>query len=119
MYLIDGVAAGSVGLVLLIAPHSMETFLGYPVEEPIIAGITFSLWFVLGVLSLAGLRSPIKFTVVLVTELFYKTVWIFALIIPRAIAGTLPAFGATSAVLFLIPIVGNSIVIPWRYFFAK
>jgi hypothetical protein len=119
MYALVGIVAGGIGLALLIVRHSTMSFLSYPTEEPILAGIVFSVWFALGVMSLAGLRSPLKFTLVLVVEVFYKTVWIISTIVPMAIAGTLTSFGSTTALLYLVPIIGNSIVIPWGYFSAK
>lgn len=119
MYALTVVIAGGIGLALLIAPKATGSFLGYPAEEPLIAGIAYSVWFTLGILSIAGLRSPLKFAPVLVVEMTYKTVWILAVIIPTAIAGPLASFGLTSAVLYLIPIIGNLIVVPWRLVFAK
>jgi hypothetical protein len=119
MYALTVIVAGVFGLAFLIAPSATESLWGIPTQEPIIAGIAYSMWFAMGIISLGGLRSPLKFTPVLVAEMFYKTVWIIAIIIPRAIAGTLPSFALTLAVSYLIPIIGNTIVIPWRYFFAK
>ena len=119
MYALDGAVAGGLGMALLIAPSATQSALGWPVEEPIIAGIAFSVWFTFGILSIAGLRSPLKFAPILIAEITYKTVWIFAIIFPQAIAGTLPQFALTTAILFLIPIIGNTIVVPWRIVFAK
>jgi hypothetical protein len=119
MYALTVIFAGVFGLAFLIAPGATESLWGIPTEEPMIAGIAYSMWFVMGVMSLAGLRSPLKFTPVLVAEMFYKTVWIIAIIIPRAVAGTLPLFALTLAVSYLIPIIGNTVAVPWRYVFAK
>ena len=119
MYAVTAVAAGIFGIGFLAAPDSMLSTMGYPAQEPVIAGVLYSLWLAIGIWSIAGLRSPLKFTPVLLLAMTYKTVWIIAIVIPRAIAGTLPSFAMVTAVQWVLFIVGYLIVIPWRYLFAK
>ncbi|MFB3889335.1 MAG: hypothetical protein ACE14S_07570 [Candidatus Bathyarchaeia archaeon] len=120
MYGLTAVFAGVFGLALLITPSATESFMGFPTQEPMIAGVAYSVWFTLGVLSIFGLRSPLKFAPVLVAEVFYKSAWILVLVVPRAVAGTLPSFAMiTTLEWLLIPILGNIIAVPWRYVFAK
>lgn len=119
MYAATLVVAGADGLGFLVAPSSMQSILGIPDQEPIIAGVAYSIWFALAIWSIAGLRSPLKFTPVLVLAMTYELVWIIAIIIPRLIAGTLPSFAMSTVLTFVPFIIGYLIAIPWKHVFAK
>jgi len=83
MYAYTIVGAGVIGLALLIVPNTMMSLLGIPTEEPIIAGMAYSVWLAFGILSIFGLRSPLKFVPVLLLQFTYKVVWFIAVIAPK------------------------------------
>ena len=119
MYAYTIVGAGGIGLALLIAPNTALALLGIPTEEPIMAGIAYSAWLAFGILSIFGLRSPLKFVPVLLLQFTYKVVWFIGVIAPIVVSGALPSFGITMSAIFVTFVIGDIIVIPWRYLLSK
>jgi hypothetical protein len=119
MYVYTIVGAGGIGLGLLIIPNTMMSLLGIPGQEPIIAGIAYSAWLAFAIVSILGLRSPLKFAPILLLQLTYKAVWFVAIIAPRAISADLPSFAITMSGLYITYVIGDIIAIPWKNIFAK
>ena len=65
------------------------------------------------------LRSPLKFSPVLLLQLSYKMVWFVGLILPVLIAGKFPSYAIEYIVFFAVYIIGDLIAIPFSYLFAK
>jgi hypothetical protein len=118
MYAYTIVFAGSTGLGCLVAPSTLN-LLGYPAQEPIWAGVGYSMMLALAIASILGLRAPLKFSPVLLLQLTYKVIWFIAIIIPLSIAGHLPSYAIGTCILFATFVVGDLIAIPFRYLFAK
>jgi hypothetical protein len=102
MYAYTIVGAGGIGLALLVTPNTAMSFLGIPTEEPIVAGVAYSACVAFGILSILGLRSPMKFVPVLLLQFAYKVVWFTAVIALRAVTGALPSFGFTMIAIFAL-----------------
>ncbi len=119
MYAYTIVGAGGIGLALLVVPNTMMSALGIPTEEPIVAGVVYSAWLAFGILSIFGLRSPLKFVPVLFLQFTYKVVWFIAVIAPKAVSADLPSFAITMSAIFATFVIGDIIVIPWRYLLSK
>ncbi len=66
-----------------------------------------------------GLRSPLKFSPILLLQLSYKVVWFIGIILPALIAGKFPAYAMGYVVFFAVYIIGDLIAIPFSYVFAK
>jgi len=119
MYAYTIVFAGSTGLGFLVAPSTVLNLLGYPAQEPIWAGVGYSMMLALAIVSILGLRAPLRFSPVLLLQLTYKLVWFIAIIIPLSIAARLPSYAIGTCILFATFVVGDLIAIPFRYLFAK
>jgi hypothetical protein len=119
MYACTIVVAGVTGLLYLISPSTYMSLTGFPSEEPIFAGVAASVWVAFALLSILGLWSPLKFVPVLLLGLTYKSIWFIAIIIPRAISGTLPSYAIPMSIIFAAFIIGELIAIPFNYIFAK
>jgi hypothetical protein len=120
MYALVIAVAGFAGLSGLVAPEWLHVFQSVPIQEPFIAGVAYSMWFALAIWSIAGLRSPLKYTPVLLLVMTYKTVWLLAVVVPHAVSGE----ALSSSVIFngvgwIFVIIGCAIAIPWKYVFAK
>jgi len=63
MYWYTIVGAGGFGLGMIIIPDTMRAVFGWPSQDPIVYGITGSVYLAFGMLSILGLRSPLKFVV--------------------------------------------------------
>jgi len=119
MYILTIIHAGGSGLGIILMPGFIRTLFGWPNQDPIVFGILGSVWVAFGLLSILGLRSPLKFSPVLLLQLTYKVVWFIGVILPILIAGEFPAYAMGYVFFFIVYIIGDLIAIPFPYVFAK
>ena len=118
MYIYTIIGAGGFGLGIIIMPESMRSIFGWPSQDPIVFGVVGSVYLSFALLSILGLRSPLKFTPVLLLSLSYKVVWFIGVISPLLLAGKFPAYGLLHVVIFASYLIGYLIAIPFSYVFA-
>jgi hypothetical protein len=109
MYLF--MAAGIGGMIWpLIVSHSSTV--------PRMTGVAWALIGTIGLLSLLGLRYPLRMIPLLLVELVWKAIWLAAFALPRWLDGTLDEgmrttiFETSFGAILLV-------VIPWRYVWAN
>ncbi len=119
MYIYTIVGAGGFGLGMIIMPGFMQSSFGWPSQDPIVLGICGSVYFAFALLSILGLRSPLKFAPVLLLQLSYKVVWFIGVILPILFAGKFPSYALLYVLIFATYIIGDLIAIPFSYVFAK
>jgi hypothetical protein len=119
MYIYTIVGAGGLGLGIIVIPSVMRTVFGWPDQDPIFFGVTGSVYLSFALVSILGLRSPLKFSPVLLLQLGYKVLWFIGVLIPILIAGKFPPHAILLIVIFATYIVGNLIAIPFSYIFGK
>jgi len=119
MYIYTALGAGSLGLGILFAPGLIQSLLGFPEQDPIVFGVVGSVYTAFGLMSLLALRSPLKFSPLLLLQLCYKVLWTAMIALPLIFSGRLPAHGAMLLVIFATYIIGDLIAIPFAYLFAK
>ncbi len=119
MYIYTIVGAGGLGLGILVIPDFIKSVLGWPFEEPISIGIVGSVYLAFGILSIFGLRSPLKFAPILLLQLCYKAITLIGVILPMLLSGPLPQYVTYTAIIFATYIVGDLIAIPFPYIFTK
>ena len=119
MYIYTIIVAGGFGLGIIFVPNIMTLLFGWPVEEPIALGIAGSAFVAFGILSIFGLRAPLKFVPILVLQLCYKSIWFVGVVLPLVITGRFPNNAIFSVVLFATFIVGDLIAIPFSSIFSK
>ena len=119
MYILTIIHAGGSRLGIILMPSFIRSFFGWPNQDPIVFGILGSVWVAFGLLSILGLRSPLKFSPVLLLQLTYKVVWFIGVILPVLIAGEFPAYAIGYVLFFAVYIIGDLIAIPFPYVFAK
>ncbi len=119
MYILTIVMAGGCGLGMLIAPELIKSMFSWPVKEPIVLGSYGSVLVAFGLLSILGLRSPLKFVPVLFFQLCYKSIWFIGVILPLLVTGKFPMYAIPLCIIFAIAIVGDIIAIPFPYVFSK
>jgi hypothetical protein len=110
---------GGLALAILIGRQSMLTYFGFPTEELILAGYAPSVMLGYAIMSIIGMRYPVKFAPVLLLQATAKIVWFLAIIIPQLATGPLPAFAVMLGATFIPLIIGDLIAIPWKYLFAN
>lgn len=79
-----------------------------------VEAIAYSFWAALSLLSLFGLRYPLKMIPLLLMQFFYKCVWLAAVALPRYPDIKVDPLFWIMAVGLMIDIV----VIPWLYVFV-
>src|SRR4030043_1530154 len=107
MYIFPIIHAGGSGLGIILIPSVIRSIFDWPSQNPIVFGICGSVWVAFGLISLLGLRSPLKFSPVLLLQLSYKVVWFIGVIVPILVAGSFPAHAVMLVVIFLSYIIGD------------
>jgi hypothetical protein len=119
MYIYTIVGAGGFGMGIIVMPDVMCSIFGLPGQEPIFFGINGSVYLSFALLSILGLRAPLKFAPTLLLQLAYKAIWFIGVILPMLLAGKFPAYGILMVVIYATYIIGDLIAIPFSYVFAK
>ncbi len=113
MYIYTTLGAGGFGLTLLVAPAALQ------VQDPLVGGIAGSTNLGFALVALLGLRSPFKFTPVLLLQLVYKLIWFGGVFLPLWLTGQYPASGISVAIAYATFVIGDLIVIPFSQVLAK
>jgi hypothetical protein len=119
MYAYTIVLAGLFGLGIVVVPETIKSSFTWPVEEPIAFGIIGSVYLAFGLLSVLGLRSPLKFVPVLLLQLFYKSIWFIGVVLPLLVTSHFPSYAIPTVIIFATFIIGDLIAIPFSRVFAK
>ena len=119
MYIYTIISAGGFGLGVIVIPDVMRDIFGWPEQDPIVYGVVGSVYLSFALLSILGLRSPLKFVPLLLLQLCYKVVWFIGVILPILIAGTVPTYAIVHVLIFPTYIIGDLIAIPFPYVLAK
>ena len=107
------------GLGIIVIPTLMQSIFGWPNQDPIVYGVMGSVYLSFALLSILGLRAPLKFVPVLFLQLSYKVVWFIGVLIPLLVAGKFPIYGILHVIIFASFIIGDLIAIPFPYVFSK
>ena len=118
MYLIAVVGAGAVGITMLLAPSlaSQYVFLGATQVDNYLL-ILAALWLALGVASVLGLFQPMKFSVIFLIQLIYKSIWLMGVAIPSIVSGNREPGLLFLTILFALWVVGLLFAVPFQYLF--
>ena len=119
MYIYTIVGAGGFGLGIIVMPTIMRNIFSWPNQDPIVYGITGSVYLSFGLLSILGLKSPLKFVPVLLLQLSYKVIWFVGVVAPILFTGRFQPYAILHVVIFLTYIIGDLIAIPFSYVFGK
>jgi hypothetical protein len=119
MYIYTILASVLSGLGMILMPKTYVSMFNLPVQEPINFGILGSVYLAFGLISILGLKSPLKFVPILFAEITYKTIWFLGIIFPLIFKGQFPQYALINTIIFATFIIGNAIAIPFKYLFNK
>ena len=119
MYWYTILGAGGFGLAMVVMPENVRSLFGWPTQDPIVYGVTGSVWLAFGLLSILGLKSPLKFVPVLLMQLTYKSVWFIGVVLPLLVSGKFPNYAILHVVIMASYIIGDLIAIPFSYVFSQ
>jgi len=107
IYALIAVGQGSIQLPLFLH-HGHWTLM---------SGVAHSFLLALAILSAVGVRSPLQMLPLLIYELLWKLIWLFAIALPLWLAHQFDA-DTRESFFEIAPIVVIIPIIPWRYVFA-
>jgi hypothetical protein len=87
MYIYTIVGAGGFGLGIIVMPTYMRMIFNCSAQDPIVYGVMGSVYLSFGLLSILGLKAPLKFVPVLLLQLSYKVVWFIGVVAPILFTG--------------------------------
>ncbi|MDJ0707244.1 MAG: hypothetical protein QNJ46_28550 [Leptolyngbyaceae cyanobacterium MO_188.B28] len=118
MYSLAIVGAGAVGLTTLLAPllASQYVFMGATQVDNYLR-ILAALWLALGATSVLGLFQPIKFSVIFLIQLIYKSTWLTVVAVPSIVSGNRESGLLFLTILFALWVVGLLFAVPFQYLF--
>jgi hypothetical protein len=82
-------------------------------------GITGSVFLAFAILSIFGLKAPLKFVPVLMLQLCYKSIWSIGVIVPMVVSGRFPRYAILPVAIFASYIIGDLIAIPFKHAFSS
>ncbi len=101
------------GLGIIILPDAMISLFGWPEQDPIVFGVTGSVYVAFALLAILGLRDPLKFMPILLLQLFYKVIWFIGVFIPLLVIGEFPMYGLLHVIIFATFIIGDILTLPF------
>ena len=105
--------------VVLIGSSVWPQVLHHSQSVPLMEGVAFSFYVALSTLSLFGLRYPLKMLPLLLVQLFYKSAWLLAFVVPLWLAHALTSELAGALPAMLIGVILDLVTIPWPYVVAN
>ena len=117
MYVLTIISAGAAGIGMLFTPEVVKAVFQTSCDASPY-GMVGGTFLAFGLLSILGLRAPLKFTPVLLLQLTYGLAWIGAVLVPLVVAGKFPASHIPIAVIFVVIVLGDLIAIPFHYVFS-
>lgn len=89
--------------------------LGSPEAAEHFRGVTWCLLSTVALLSLLGLRYPLKMLPLLFFELIWKATWVIAIGLPRRSTGQLEGVFGDTWFANVVGLIVFALAIPWRY----
>jgi hypothetical protein len=93
--------------------------INHSTSMPLMEGVALSFYAALSTLSALGLRYPVKMMPLLLLQLFYKSVWLLAFVVPLWSAGALTSDIAGAVQPMVLGVVLDVLVIPWPFVVAN
>ncbi|HOP11546.1 MAG TPA: hypothetical protein PK629_08645 [Oscillospiraceae bacterium] len=118
MYAVTIAVAGGLGIAMLAVPGTVQWIFGVDCPK-VISGLVGSVFLAFALLSVPGLRDPMKFVPVLLMQLLYKTVWLCFVALPLLIAGEITVDLIPVIAVFAAVIIGDLFAIPFKTIFSR
>lgn len=118
MYILTIVVAGGLGAVLLILPGSIRWVFGADCPG-ILSGIIGSVFVAFALVSILGIRDPLRYVPILLMQLLYKSVWLCGVALPGLVSGKADPEILPVVAVFLLIVVGDGFAIPFRDLIRK
>ncbi|MEM8859026.1 MAG: hypothetical protein AAGD96_11940 [Chloroflexota bacterium] len=104
MYAINLLGGGVPGAVMILAPTWALSNMFAGTQDPAIFGMTGSIWFAIGIVSILGLFQPNQMKSVIILQMIYKLIWVGAVAIPLILDGNMTVI--PMAIFFVLVVLG-------------
>lgn len=116
MFAANVLGAGIPGFLVTFFPAFAQRYLfDGAAQDGLVFGVTGSVWFAIGLISVLGLRDPVQFAGVFLVQIVYKTVWITLVGLPAMFQGDERA--SFFVVFFALVTLGFAFAVPWQQLF--
>ena len=112
MYVLTIATAGSIGIGILVASDVTQWIFGIDCPR-IMSGLIGSVFLALALVSVLGLKDPMKFAPLLFMQLLYKSAWLCFVALLFLITGRISADVIPVIAVFLAAVIGDLIAIPF------
>ena len=119
MYILTIVIAGGFGIMMLIAPSFVMALMSQPAVDLYFYGFAAAIWTTFGLLAILGLRDPIKYMPILLFQIIYKLIWIFAVFLPNVLVDGARFDTIFLLLVFILFIVGDFLTLPFKELLEK
>lgn len=119
MYVTNIVGAGLPGLAITVAPTWADANIGGGGQDPVFFGMLGAIWLAIGVLSIVGLRHPVRLSALFAVQVVYKSVWIAAVALPMLARGERLADVVPYAVFFGLVVLAWAAGAPFAWLLAR
>ncbi len=109
-------AAIPLGLAIILFPRWTRDLFNWKEQDQLILGISGSVYFAFGVLSIKGLRDPLKWSPIVLLQFLYKVTWFLGVVALMARRGELERSSSIWLILgYAAFVAGDVWAVPWRY----
>jgi hypothetical protein len=104
------------GLTIILFPKSASKMFKLKEQDQVIFGVSGSVWLAFGLLSILGVREPLKWSPILMLQFAYKVIWFTCVLGLMAKRGEFELESAMPLMLGFAPFVAADLVaVPWEY----
>jgi hypothetical protein len=112
MYVLTIATAGSIGIGILVASDVTQWIFGIDCPR-IMSGLIGSVFLAFALVSVLGLKDPMKFAPLLLMQLLYKSAWLCFVALPLLITGRVSVDVIPVIAVFVAAVIGDLIAIPF------
>lgn len=113
-------AAIPLGLMIIFFPEQTRKLWRWKEQDRMMYGITGSVYFAFGTLSIMGLRNPVKWSPILMLQFLYKVTWLSGVIARMSMKGELDRRSSELLILgYVAMVAGDLWAIPWGHLFGN
>ena len=107
---------GAAGLYCVYSSQAASRLLFVGMDIPsMVMRLLGAFWLSIALLSAIGISRTVRFSVVLVLQLIYKSIWLIAVALPAVVRSETDLIPTNTSALFFIWVIFLPFVIPWRY----
>jgi hypothetical protein len=119
-YWMTATIATVLGLVVMFIPEITKEYFMFKEQDQVVFGISGAVYFAFGVLSILGIRNPLKWLPILLLQFTYKVTWFIGVIGLLAVRGELDIRSSIWLICgYAVFVAGDIWAIPFRYVLAN